>query len=514
MNISDGLRSKRFSPEWELAELRLLQRCFDLKFLKRMTRGQRKNQIEIDSPKWNSTPRDDMDGVVAAHIRAHAYVAWRRHVETIHLFPVTDYLAVSDTPPLADIHIDRSVSIIGQWLEWIVRVWNELGGQWQDLWDAFESPAHDLPPFLHFYKLCQGVRQSIRERKNTEMAKAIVTTLGNSLKVQRAPFEADGPEVDALRAAGVDQQSIRALPKTLERWQTTREVWEEYRELIKSYDSALSDPHTRPWASKEFKKRLLTIAEFLKINQVVLKVNEKDVKTGRFAVKTIWEANSVFLRPVISIGNLARLGKLRFAVTLHEFGHFVLHSSWQAELSLMLAVEERISTISPNIGNLIRATIQERSKFLVSFHSALEEAADEFALSVLLTDVDLQNFMKSFTDKDGKISIFIFGSATRHLGLSSGNVATADEAKAYHDRFWKLIDDRLQIGNPFHPKLIPTRDLRALMHAVSRQRVELLLESIWSEISKILKGEDTRALSRSRKATRLSAFSFEGITCN
>lgn len=526
MNISEGLRLKPLSAAWESAELRLLQRCFDMKLLKRLTKGPRKNQIEIDRPKWSATVLDE-DGVLAAHICAHAYVAWQRHVEIFCVSPASEYLEIYGTPSIADVEIDKTVSIIGLWLNVIARVWNELGKQWPDLWDVFDGPEQEHTPFLQFYRLCQEIRPSIHGHRETEMQKALMTALGKSQGGQRLPFENDGPEQEALRAIGVAEESIQALPKILRQWQATRADWEDYREQIKSVDSEVTE-------SLGAKSRVSTVKTMLKSNRAVLKVNQ-NLPTGMFTVETIWQTNSLSLQPVILVGNLERLGEMRALVGLHEYGHCILHSSWQAELSLMRAVRDRVRAISPQTGNLIGAIINERSTSLSAFYSALEQAADEFALSIVLTDVDLEKLKNRYTDKDGSINVFALRNITDGLGLFSRKPTSMNMARyrdqfsklidehmaRYRDRFSKLVNDHLQSRTIFDPKhrttfdskLMPTRDLRAAMHGISGRRVELLLETLWREICEILKGKETVTASRTRRAGRSMGFSFDGITC-
>src|SRR4030095_6150331 len=249
MNIYDALCAPVFSDEWNLSEILVIQRCFDLGFLKRITRGSRKNLIEITSPGASQKPETVESGLIEAHVRVDAYLTYRELHPMQEKGAYAIFFAYDGLNSINDRQIANSASQIGKWLGLVVSVWNDLGGAWPDLWDVFEKLGNAGQPFLSFTRVCQNARGTVSPHDTTtdvllKMLKAIATPLDKG----RSAFKPHSPEFCVLEFIGIHTNSILKLPATFERWAKTKRLWFDWAATKEKVSTPnISVPDKAPW---------------------------------------------------------------------------------------------------------------------------------------------------------------------------------------------------------------------------------------------------------------------------
>src|SRR5262249_12859128 len=146
------------SMQWKSAEMEVVANCFAMGYIRKVTRGRRKNQIEITSPWSGNPPQDLTQGLFEANAREKAFFTY----QDLHPWERSVWSILRDSPKLPSLGkngLSKAASVIGIWLGFTIAIWNDVGEEMPDLWDIF-SPDEDSP-FLAFYEHCQEVRASV-----------------------------------------------------------------------------------------------------------------------------------------------------------------------------------------------------------------------------------------------------------------------------------------------------------------------------------------------------------------
>lgn len=215
--------AKPYSPEWNATEIVVLSRAFELKRLTAVSRGKRKNQIQIASPgeSLSSRPTDLENGVLEWAITYEAFEAYRRFrpiqeagkgIFAIYLNPNPIY-RVSDP-------IFKEVSqTLGWEVGFAVALWNDIGSVWPDLWDYYGTNTTEVvdpkyQPFLNFFRVVQSARLSWEDTEGySDMAQSVIERmLRDVTDIERKPFAQDSAMISVLLGVGVSQEKNR-FPK-------------------------------------------------------------------------------------------------------------------------------------------------------------------------------------------------------------------------------------------------------------------------------------------------------------
>lgn len=529
MSTYELIACNYFSEPWKAAEIEVVKRCFELGYVKRITRGRRKNQIQITSPGSGSRPGNISDGLFEAHVRAHAFRLYR-DAHPMEEGMLSAFFAFSDLPGLDNANLAKAASVIGTWVGFAAAIWNDLGEESVDLWEMFRLDNEAVPAFVEFFRHCQEVRPEIDSGKSTkEVIRTIISELGEASATSRTPFQSESPEAKALALIGVRRESISALPTLFRKWELTKEIWATWFErLVQSEKSEPKPPSDSPrdpihalvealeWpkSKQETKERFRTAADLLAFNRVRIEWNHESVR-GSFRVDVgEGEAGAIELRPTLSLGSPASTGGLGLLIAFHEIGHFVLHSRWLSELALMWHVADKVATREPLLGQHVRGIIDQAAENLSALYSAVEEAADEFAMSVLVSDAYLQALKAAFTSDQGTRIFDLLEVVRVRLGFPRPEFGPHGITDEFGERFSRFVYDRLGFGDCFRPLLAERRDLRAIIHRLSKQRAEQFLERLWKQMWNEITLERRVSSARRRRATKPALFSYDGIRCH
>ncbi len=418
--------------------------------------------------------------------------------------------------------------MIGTLLGFAVTIWNGLGKDWIDLWDIFDAGEEDgSVSFLGFYRHCQKIRRIIRsDDQPGDIVKKLIQGLGERQETSRLPFRLDSSEAHTLERLGVSTLSIEAIPEVFRKWQAAGTIWSFIGGSIEGLDrqahrspasqiEALLGVFNWPTGFQEIEQRLALAYGLLSLTQTRI-VPDDLTLDGLFRIKIneTGDGGNIALQPELMIRESVWRSPRGLIVAFHEIGHLVLHSRWAAELALMQYVADSATKTNARLGGYIENVIYESAKRLSAFCSAMENAADDFAISTLFPESVIEIMRSAFATERG----MRIGDAHQVirvlLGFPDILSAVASGYDQYDKRFCDLVEDRFGLLDPYRQTLlVPRNEIRAAGHELSRQRVDRILERLWEEIWEAMSHASWGKIN-SRIQRKALLFSYDGIRCH
>jgi hypothetical protein len=525
------------SPEWNAAEIAVLSRAFELKRLTVVSRGKRKNQIDIASPgkSLSSRPTDLKAGVLEWAIAHEAFEVYRE------FRPIQEatkgFLAVYLNPnPISRASIPIFFREVAQTLGWQVgfaaALWNDIGSAWPDLWDYYGidtvktiDPVYQ--PFLKFFRLLQSSRLSWEDADSyPEMAQSVIERMLSDLSdMKRDPFAQDSSVIQVLLSAGVSQEKIDSLREAMRAWPTADyilsvlETYDRFKETTstKRSSGSIDDPfakdnpsEARRWnavgkllGSTHIKEQIEILVKILASYGVKLSCDQDVQELGKFDIQI--DADEMKIFPSISVDKTA---PSRLALC-HEIGHFVHNSFWVIELRLAYIAIKYLRQKNTQAAGELTFLPEEIREELIQNYSAMETAADEFAVDVLIPKRVRKVLLDFCSTEKGFRATDFLAFALDMLGIRIENLSL-------YERFSNIIDDKMPHSPLTTPTVMHGENLRKVRLLISKRRVERHLDSFWSNALAIIAGSSptkpTRSTSRTTASIRSELY-FEGIVC-
>jgi hypothetical protein len=403
-------------------------------------------------------PSTIAEGLFEARVLLEAYCTYREFHPLDSGSVFTRFL--TEMPDLADGRLAEHATVIGTWLGVAVSIWNDIGSQASDIWDMHASGDNSPAGFLRFFAHCQRVRNALPGAAKTELAvKSIIFTLARPTDARREPFDAGSPESSVLAAVGVSRRCLSELPSTFARWRAIEQMpsWFEGKGDREHLDVALAAA-SRNGADIEWTRHRSHSACDVEVRP-----------DGR---------DGVVLRPRLTLEHLPDAGGPSLLVGFHELGHFVLHVSWIAELSLMRHAAETVTAAEPILSRRLMSTVEGLARRLTTTCAAFEEAADRFAISCM----HLESLLAV---PDASAIEQVFG-ALHDVPFDPRRGVLCGFRRRFH-RHLAPYDPR---ERDLWPIAAMYHQLRAILREVSRQRVEHLIASTWVEILNKIESEE------------------------
>jgi hypothetical protein len=265
------------------------------------------------------------------------------------------------------------------------------------------------------------------------MAQSVIERmLRDVTDIERKPFAQDSAMISVLLGVGVSQEKIDSLRETINIWPKTENILsllDEYDRLMAESEESVEqksssnsgsglfakdDPdEPRRWnaagkllGSKHIEEQIKTLLEILYYSGVEINFHKDVPGFGKFDIKILESDRELDIHSSVDVSYSEEDATSPYRLALcHEIGHFVLHSSWLIELRLAaLAIKHHRKNIQT--ATQLTFLLQNTHKDLVQNYSAMETAADEFAVNVLMPErvrkvlVDFCSTQKGFRSAD------------------------------------------------------------------------------------------------------------------
>jgi hypothetical protein len=513
------------SSEWLSAETECVRRAFSFGRLKRLAKGRHKNQIQIVSPGAGQKGSDLQTGLFERHVCAEAFRIEREHRSIFERSGMFSALfAFSEMPTLPYAFLKKPSTIIGISLGLAVAIWNAVGQVWIDLWNAQEESDHgEDAGFLAFFRQFQKVRLSIPAEhiSLSDIVENAVASVASSEGESRPALAVGSDAHRALVAVGLREHELNAFSETFARWDAFRRFFIKVSQKrdpepvdLEPYGDILPDERLHAFLDgmshiTKFDDVEDQAASLIQLMESIGVQFELDSNTGvasHFRVTTERSGSTVLVKPCIHFGSRGKVDAHGIVMLLHELAHAALHSRWMGELALMLYCAERIEGTRPFTAAAIREIVSSARRRMIMMHSAVERAADRFALRFLLTPSFVEHLRMTFVEKGGSVRIFELDAIIQmRLGI---------DHHIYYERFGPLIWPSLGMGSmatdgalPLTPKMLDAMD------KTSDRRLEKLLRDHWAMVRGVL--EQPEAANKPGMVSGRSRIelSFDGIAC-
>lgn len=510
------------SQEWLSAEQYCIRRAFEMGRLKRLAKGARHGQIQILTPGAGPKPERLDTGLFERWMSVTAYQVADEYRSMFEVSSVYAKLfGYSDLPPLPRRSLDNAASLIGASVGLAVAAWNVVGRLWIDLWSEHQNDGIS-GGFLDFYRQFQSVRMDVpADAVNiADLARKTVAAVA-AAGPRPAEFGHDADVRAVLGMAAFPDHQTAALIKSFKYWQAVRLLFQRLHQQPGTHHPA-APADTPPERQLEaFSAALSGAGDFLdamvkadgviKLLQhlgvnVLLDPNDHSTP-AHFNVKITRDGRTLALQPIVRAGMHGTGDANGLLILLHELGHGVLHTRWVGEVQLMIHCADRIEETQPAKSARIREVALSARASMVKMHSAVERAADRFALHFLITPAFIGQLRSAFVE-DGSVKIVVLDEVVMmRLGV---------DRQRYYARFGPLIWPMLGLSRIASDGAVSvTTQLLDAMDSVSDERVERLLRDHWARVRSILDQPGTPAAPDKRKGRdAANQLAFTGIECD
>jgi len=482
------------SEEWRAEERAVVNRAFELKRLRVVSRGEHKNEIAVK----RSSLSPEMAGMVSAEFE------WAVVMHATEVLSKFDVLMVRWSGwegflvenPLSD-PLRAAAKRIGTSLGYAVAIWNDLGAEWKDLWDHFDLEAKPgeqeqrWQGFLAFYRVFQKAR-SFPDSYDTmaDLAEQIVLKIFDAVEArERTPFAEDSDIVHLLRLCNVPQGDLDRLKSRYSYWTAIRNVhyWEATMDqakppLQKDFDVRLIAENKSLWGeffAEMFQdKGMINFLNYAWLSGLRFDVNRHLQDAAAIRVSCAPRNGVLNFHCLVSLNDQKSTGMFHpFVALLHEVGHFVQGSQWMMELALADFIIAHCPSLGIDSLRLVQAR-QEVQRRIALFHSAAEVGADEFVVSIMLPDEENRKIYEEYSE--GK-RLYMWG---YHAKVATVLGLVSDEV--YYHRFEPIVSDRAPDLTGPGKLIIRSPRLREARRKISEERIMRLLDSFWRDVSEIV----------------------------
>ena len=513
--------------EWLSAEIECIRRAFAFGRVKKLVKGRHKGEIQIVSPGAGQKGTELRTGLFERHFCADAFRVEREHRPVFDRSGMFSALfAYSDMPGLPFPFLNQPSTIIGISLGLTVAVWNAMGRVWIDLWHAYEREEEgEGADFLEFYRQFQKVRLNIpaQHLNLADIVEKAVTSVAASVRQEREALAVGSDARRALLSVRLGERQLSTLSGTFEKWDVFRRLFlaisekrdprpvdlESYGDLSREQKfHALLDGMDNITKFSDIKTQVTGLIGVLEFMGVRFDVDAKGRTPFHFSVTAERNGSTVSLEPCVHFGSPGKVNAHGAVMLLHELGHAALHSRYMGELALMHFCADRIEGTRPFTSARVRDIVSSARRRMIRMHSAIERAADRFALRFLLTPSFVEQLRMAFVVEGGGGSVRIFALDTLvqiKLGV---------DRDTYYRRFGPLIWPSLGMGGMATEGALPlTPTILDAMDRASARRIEKLLQDHWGMVRTALEQPETADRSTFPSLRQSVDLSFDGIEC-
>ncbi|HXK18975.1 MAG TPA: hypothetical protein VNG33_14285, partial [Polyangiaceae bacterium] len=402
--------------------------------------------------------------------------------------------------------------------------WNVVGQIWIDLWHAHDGDGDETQGFVAFFQQFQKVRLNVPVEHAT-LAHIVERTVAAISDVDAVPVSAlaeHGDAHHALGAVGISDPELRGLADTIARWDALRRFFtnvsqrldpepadlEQYGDLpAENKPRAFLDGLAQAAQISDFEHKANAIVRILEDMGVRFEIDTSMNRGPYFRVTAERSGSVLRLKPSVHLGSPGKVAANGCLMLLHELGHAALHCSYVSQLTLMHYCSELLESERPLAATQVREVVSSAHKQMIEMHSAVERAADRFALRFLLTPSFVEQLRIAFVERGGRVQLFALDSVIQvRLGV---------DHETYYRRFGPLIWPSLGMGGmATNGVLRLTPQILDAMDEASGRRLERMLRDHWAMVRRIVAASEDAAATRRATATkRQRDLLFDAIVC-